>query len=161
MDPTIFFNGWNGIVRILLVGPAAYIALIFLLRISGKRTLSKMNAFDLVVTISFGSTLASTLLSKSVSLAEGVLALGLLVLLQFVITWLSVRSEKFQGLVKSEPSLLVSDGAYLESAMRAQRVTHEEIQAAARENGATSLSQVKAVILETNGSLTVVQQPVG
>ena len=87
----MLFDSWAGLGRVLLVGTLAYVALVLLLRISSKRTLGKLNAFDLVVTVALGSTLATVLLSKSVALAEGVLALGLLILLQYLIAWLSVR----------------------------------------------------------------------
>jgi uncharacterized membrane protein YcaP (DUF421 family) len=100
---SMFFDTWAGLGRVLLVGPLAYVALVAILRISGKRTLTKLNAFDLVVTVALGSTLATVLLSKNVALAEGVLAMALLVFLQFAITWLSVRSGGFRDLVKSEP----------------------------------------------------------
>lgn len=99
MGEDVFFGGWGGLGRTLVVGALAYGALVFMLRISGKRTLSKMNAFDLVVTVALGSTLATVLLNRSVPLAEGVVALGLLIALQFGITWASVRRERFQALV--------------------------------------------------------------
>lgn len=88
----MIFDSWSGLLRILVIGTAAYIALIFLLRVSGKRTLGKMNAFDLIVTVALGSTFATAVINRSVPLAEGVLALALLVYLQYAITWLSVRS---------------------------------------------------------------------
>src|SRR5919106_4441321 len=91
----MLFDSWAGLGRVLLVGTLAYAALVLLLRISGKRTLTKLNAFDLAVTVALGSTLATVLLSSSVALAEGVLALGLLISLQYLITWLSVRSAGF------------------------------------------------------------------
>lgn len=84
--------------------------MVLLLRVSGKRTLTKMNAFDLVVTVALGSTLATVLLTKSVALAEGLTAFVLLIFLQFVLTWLSVRSRAVSRLVKSEPTLLVYQG---------------------------------------------------
>ena len=83
---------------------------LLLLRVSGKRTLTKMNAFDLVVTVALGSTLATVLLTKSVAQAEGLTAFVLLIFLQFVLTWLSVRSRAVSRLVKSEPTLLVYQG---------------------------------------------------
>src|SRR4051794_24742339 len=55
----MFFHSWAALGRVLLVGPLAYVALVLLLRVSGKRTLTKLNAFDLVVTVSLGSTLAT------------------------------------------------------------------------------------------------------
>ena len=70
----------------------SYAALIVFLRVSGARTLSKLNAFDLAVTkVALGPTLATSLLSSEVSLAEGVLAISLLILLQFVVAWALVR----------------------------------------------------------------------
>ena len=154
----MLFDSWEGLARVLIVGTAAYAALVLFLRISGKRTLSKMNAFDLVVTVALGSTLATVLLSRSVPLAEGLLALALLICLQYVLTWGSVRSQRLQELIKSEPTLLVRDGEYLDGAMRRERVTREEVDAALRENGVPSLSRAGIVVLETDGSLSVVEK---
>lgn len=143
-------------LRVVVVGIAAYAILIFMLRISGKRTLSKLNAFDLVVTVALGLTLATVLLDASVPLLEGILALALLVYLQFAITWLSVRSDRFQNLVKSEPTLLVHESRFLDATLRQQRVTREEIGAALRESGKADISEVRSVVLETDGSMTVI-----
>src|SRR5690554_6841422 len=78
----MFFDGWDDLVRLLVVGTLAYGGLIVILRATGKRTLSKMNAFDLVITVALGSTLSSALLSQDVSLSEGLLAFVLLCALQ-------------------------------------------------------------------------------
>jgi len=83
-------------VRVALTGAAAYVAIVVLLRISGKRTLSKMNAFDFIVTIALGSALSATILDENISLAEGVTAMGVLIGAQYVITWLSFRSTGFR-----------------------------------------------------------------
>jgi uncharacterized membrane protein YcaP (DUF421 family) len=152
----MLFDSWAGLGRVVLVGVLAYVALVLLLRISGKRTLSKLNAFDLVVTVALGSTLATVLLSKSVALAEGVLALGLLIFLQYAIAWLSVRSPGFQATIKAEPTLLLSRGRFLSVAMRAERMTRDEILAAVRASGTADIGNVVAVVLETDGSLSVI-----
>jgi uncharacterized membrane protein YcaP (DUF421 family) len=152
----MLFDSWAGLGRVLLVGTFAYVALVALLRISGKRTLSKLNAFDLVVTVALGSTLATVLLTGSVALAEGVLALALLIFLQYAIAWLSVRSPKFQALIKAEPTLLLHRGRYLEGAMKAERSTREEILAALRASGAAEVNGAATVVLETDGTLSVV-----
>lgn len=156
MDEPMMFDSWASTGRVIVVGVLAYAALVMMLRISGKRTLSKMNAFDLVVTVALGSTLATVLLNRSVPLAEGVLALALLISLQYVITWLSVRSPRFRKLIKSEPTLVVHQGQYLDAALKDQRVTRDEIEAALRQQGRGDLSQVNSVVLETDGSLSVV-----
>lgn len=153
----MFFDSWAGLGRVLVVGTLAYVGLVAILRISGKRTLTKLNAFDLVVTVALGSTLATVLLSKSVALAEGVLVMVLLVFLQFMITWLSVRSPGFRDLVKSEPTLIMHQGEFLDRAMRAQRITRDEVMAALRSDGVMDASQAAAVVLETDGTITVVK----
>ena len=153
----MFFDSWMGLARVAIVGVVAYAALVVLLRISGKRTLSKLNAFDLVITVALGSTLATVLLSKDVALIEGVLAFCILILLQFVITWLSVRSERVQHLVKAEPSLLFFRGEFLEQQMRRERVTRAELEAALRQQGITAFEIVDAIVLETDGTVTVVK----
>ena len=140
------------------MGALAYIGLVLLLLVTGKRTLSKMNAFDLVVTVALGSTLATTLLSKDVPLLDGLVAFVLLIALQFIITWLSVRSQTVSGLVKASPALLAYRGALLRDAMRRERVVEAEVLAAVRESGAASLEQVAAVVLETDGSFSVISE---
>lgn len=152
----MFFESWFALARVLLVGTGAYAALILVLRVSGKRTLSKMNAFDLVVTVSLGSSLATVLLSKSVALAEGILAFALLVFLQWLVAWLSVRSPAFRRMIKAEPSLLFFDGRMNEAALRRERVAPDEVLAAARSDGFSDLGQVWAVVLETDGKFSVV-----
>lgn len=154
----MFFNGWEGIWRTAWVGALAYAALILFLRVSGKRTLSKMNAFDFIVTVALGSTLATILLSKDVALAEGLTALALLILLQFIITYLSVRSPTLQQWIKAEPALLFHGGEFLWQAMRRERVTEEELRAAVRAQGIADLARVGAVVLETDGSITVLAE---
>ena len=151
----MLFSSWADLARILVVGPLAYGLLVIFLRVSGKRTLTKLNAFDLIITVALGSTLATILLSKSVSLAEGLLALGVLIALQFVMTWIAVRRPWFSHLIKSEPTLLVRNGHFLEQALRAQRVTREEVLAAVRGSGTADLAQATAVVLETDGSISV------
>ena len=155
----MFFDSWADLGRTVVVGALAYLSLVTLLRISGKRTLSKMNAFDLVVTVALGSTLATILLSKDVSLLEGITAFILLILLQFGVAWLSVHSTVFRHLVKSEPSLLFYQGQYVQHKLKTERVTREEVQAAIRSQGLGNLDHVEAVVLETDGSFSVLSKP--
>lgn len=152
----MLFESWYGLLRVVIVGVLAYCMLVGVLRISGKRTLAKMNAFDLVVTVALGSTLATVLLSKTVALAEGVLAFVLLASLQFIVAWSSLRSHTVEKVAKSSPRLLLSDGDLQWAAMRDERVTDDEVLAAVRNAGLGDLSDVAAVILETDGSLSVI-----
>lgn len=144
------------ILRTLLVGPLAYVALVIVLRTSGKRTLSKMNAFDLVVTVSLGSTLATVLISQDVSLSQGVTALALLVGLQFVVGWSSVRLTWMQRLTRSNPALLFDRDGFRSDDMVRERITEAEIRQAVRSAGFGSLDRVGAVVLESDGTLSVI-----
>jgi len=118
--------------------------------------LSKMNAFDFIVTIALGSTLATILLSRDVALIEGLTAFALLICLQFAVTWLSVRMPRFHRLVTSEPRLLLINGEFLRGQMAAARVTEGEVRAAIRESGLAETSAATAVVLETDGSISVI-----
>ncbi|MEH6480187.1 MULTISPECIES: DUF421 domain-containing protein [Pseudoalteromonas] len=154
----MFFDDMQGLIRVLIFGVLGYVALVFWLRISGKRTLSKWNVFDFIVTIALGSILASVIITKSVALLEGMLAFIVLIGLQYFITWLSVRSSKFASLIKAEPSLLLSNGEYCTAALKSQRVTKSEIRAAIRGAGILAIEDVAAVVLETDGSFSVLKQ---
>jgi uncharacterized membrane protein YcaP (DUF421 family) len=157
----MLFDDWSGIMRTVVVGTLAYAALVVLLRVSGKRTLAKMNAFDFVVTVALGSTLATILLSKDVALAEGVTAFLTLIGLQYAIAWAQVRSARVQRLVKSEPRLLLFEGRLLDDAMQAERVTREEVLAAIRSEGILSVEEAGAVVLETDGTFAVMKRSKG
>jgi uncharacterized membrane protein YcaP (DUF421 family) len=150
----MWFDSWHDLARIVVVGPVAYIGLVVVLRASGARTLAKLNAFDLVVTVALGSTLATVLLTASVSVAEGVLGLVVLVLMQFAVSWSSRRWRPVERLVKSEPVLVYHRG-FQSGAMRRARVTRDEVRQAARAAGHGSLDGVVAVVLETDGTFSV------
>ncbi len=157
----MFFDGWERIAHTLVVGPIPYIAVVALLRVSGKRTLAKMNAFDLVVTVALGSTLATIFLSTSVSATRGIVALLLLVALQYAVAFLAARSDGFQAVVKATPRLLLADGRIDEAALLSERVAREELLAAVRATGHARLEDVGYVVLETDGTFSVIGRSAG
>ena len=152
----LFFESLSGIVRVVLISVLAYAALIVVLRLAGKRSLGKLNAFDLVVTVALGSTLATVLLSKDVAFLEGALTFVMLAGLQYVATKASVHWSWFKRLVRSHPRLLVEDGRYLDDALQAERVTREEVDQTIRNHGYGRIEDVAAVVLETDGSFSVI-----
>ena len=154
----IFFDSWESVVYIVIITILAYASLIIMLRISGKRTLSKMNAFDFVVTVALGSTLATVILSKDIALLDGVLAFFMLIFLQYCITWLSVRFKAVKQVITSDPTLLLYKGEVLHQVLKKERITIEEIYVAARKNGLTDLTKIHAIVLETTGTLSVLSE---
>lgn len=159
MDKIVFFwNGYEPLLRVVVVGTLTYIGIILLLRVSGKRTLMSMNAFDFIITIAMGSAFGRLLTAKQVSLAEGFVTFGLLVSLQYIVSWLEARSEKFASFVTGNPTLLYYQGRFLEREMKKQRVRKTEMLSAARAQKLENLDQVEAIILETSGSLSVIKK---
>jgi len=149
----IFFNSWESLIHILVVGVLGYLSLIFILRITGNRTLSKMNSFDFVITIALGSTYSSALLQKDVSLTDAVLAFFVLAGLQFLITFLSVRFRSIDRLVKGEPVVLYANGEFQRIKMKKAHVTEDEVISGVRQQGLSSISDADFVVLETNGKI--------
>lgn len=154
----LFFNSWNDLGRVLILGVLGYISLVLLLRVSGNRTLSKLNAFDFVITIALGSTFGSLILNKNIALAEGIVAFAVLIGLQYVMAWLAVRSDTIKKAIKNEPALLYYNGEYLKDAMDRSRVVKSEIEQSVRNQGYANLEKVEAVVLETDGSFSIISK---
>ncbi|MCC5894616.1 MAG: DUF421 domain-containing protein [Alkalibacterium sp.] len=145
-------------IRMIGVGFGSYIVIVLVLRLSGKRTLSKMNAFDFIVTVALGSVLANIIVNHETLFWEGLVAFCLLVFLQYISTWLSVRSSTVRSILKSRPALVYYSDEYDEKTMRKERITKIEIMQAIRKDGYVSLDEIAAVILETDGTLTVMEK---
>ena len=156
MTEPIFFDGTASLARIVISVPIAYFAIILLIRLAGKRSTSQMNNFDWVVTVAMGTLAASCMIQESVTIAESMLAIGSLLALQWAVTKLIYHFPLVSHVVKAEPALLVSDGQLLQSTLRRERVNQDEVFAAIRENGLSSLDEVRWVILETDATISVI-----
>lgn len=154
---SFFFSGWEPVARIVVVAPLAYLALVVLLRTSGKRTLSRLNQFDFVVTVAIGATFGRIMTARSIPLAEAVTAFAVLILLQYVVALLQVRSPRFSQLLTAPPTLLCFRGDLLRKEMRAQRVTEQELLGVARQHGLGSLAEAEAVVMQSDGRFAVVR----
>jgi len=152
----MFFDGWADLGRVMALGATAYTVMVIVLRVSGKRTLAKLNAFDLVVSVALGSALATIALSREVSLADGVAAITVLVAAQWVVSWASVHTSAAQRLVRAEATVVFNSGHFDDVALSRVRLTHGEVCQAIRSSGCGDLELVAAVVLETDGSLSVV-----
>ena len=152
----VFFDGWSGIIRIAITAPILYVAMILFIRISGKRSTSKMNNFDWIVTVALGSIVGSVILFKDVVVLEGLEAIALLLILQYGVTKLSALVPAFSKAIRSSPTIVFFRGEFQEKTMQSERVTRAEILAAIREAGQTRLDAVEAVVLESDANLSVI-----
>jgi len=152
-----FFESWDSLLHIVYIGLSCYVCLIVLLRISGKRTLSKMNMFDWVITVAMGSVMANSLSADAIWV-NTITAFLVLIGAQFIVTWLSVRFPAFEELIDAKPTILYYRGTFYRDAMRSERVPKSEILSAIRQNGQGAPAEIEAVILETNGELVVMNK---
>ncbi len=151
-----FIGSWEGFARTVVFAILGYLAFVLIVKMSGNRTLSRMNTFDFILSIAIGSLLGRTILAKDVALEEGVAALVVLILMHLLFVQLSVRHQTIRSLVQPEPELLVYNGTYLEERMHKNRVVKNDIQEALRHHGVASLDEVDAVVLENDGRFSVV-----
>lgn len=161
MEQSLFFDGYDDLLRVIVTAPIMYAVIILFVRLAGKRSTSQMNNFDWVVTVALGSLMASCILLKEVTIAEGILAMGVLMALQWALTKIVFHARPLERLVKAEPTLLVHEGRFLDDAMRRQRVTRDEILAAVRREGLAALDEVKWVVLETDANMSVISKTDG
>ncbi|SFC14453.1 Protein of unknown function [Alkalibacterium subtropicum] len=141
--------------ELFLVTFFSYIIVLFLLRLSGKRTLLKMNAFDFIITVSLGAVFGNMLINYRENLYQGIYVIFLLLLFQFFSSLLSSRYAFFDTLLKANPTLLFYEGTYYESILKKERIPKSEVLQAMREQGIGRIEEVGAVILETDGTISV------
>lgn len=158
MDFSFLTASPEDLLEIAIRGVLVYVALVALLRLTGKRTLAKFNAFDFIVTIALGSMVSTIILMGDLSVAEGFVGVFVLVGAQYLVSFGVTHSRSFQKLVKSEPVVLFYDGHLLRDTLRRERVATEEVLSAIREDGNARLDEVLLVVLETDGSISVIQR---
>ncbi|HEX3534868.1 MAG TPA: YetF domain-containing protein [Gemmatimonadaceae bacterium] len=159
--PPFFFESWYNVVRTVTLSVIGFTALITMLRLSGKRTLSKLNVFDFVFVVAVGSVFASTIISKDITLVEGLASLATLIGIQVFLSEMAARVPWAERIINGEPALLLSKGQFIPRALRRERITEEEVRAAIRSNGVNRVEDVSAVILENDGTLSVAWEAKG
>jgi uncharacterized membrane protein YcaP (DUF421 family) len=159
--PPFFFESWYNVGRTVSLSIIGFTALITMLRISGKRTLSKLNVFDFVFVVAVGSVFASTIISKDITLVEGMASLATLIGIQVILSEMAARLPWAERIINGEPALLLSKGQFIPRALRRERITEEEVRAAIRSNGVNRVEDVSAVILENDGTLSVAWEAKG
>lgn len=147
------FTSWTEAGLVALSAVLVLISVIVFIRIVGLRSLSKMSSFDFAVTVAIGSTIATTA-ATSTPLANGMLAVAVLLATQACISWLR-RRTRFQQMVDNQPTLLMCGSDFLDDSMRSCRITRSDVIAKLREANVLSYDEVRAVVLETTGDISV------
>jgi len=151
-----WFESWDRLANVAIGAVFFYFYIVILTRILGKRTTSQMNNFDWIITIAVGSLAASGTLLRNIAIIEAAAAILILAAAQWLTTKLAFHSERFERVIKDEPTLLTDRGELLHDAMKRTRVSEEEIMSALRANGLASLKDAAWVVLENNGEFSVI-----
>ena len=144
----------TSLIAIVLTAIGIYIATIIFTRIAGKRSFSKMSSFDFAMTVALGSMIATTVLSKSVSLWNGIIGLGIVYLLQLSVAILR-RFKIIRDAVDNAPLLLMDGQEILHENLKKARVTEEDLRSKLREANVIRLKEVRAVVFEATGDISV------
>lgn len=152
----LFFDNIDKLGRIVLTTVMVYVLIVLTTKVSGKRSTSQLNNFDWIVTVMIGSLGASTILLKEIPLIEGFSSILVLYLLQFLVTKYASISPQFSSVILSEPRIVFYQGQYLPDAMRAERLTRQELECAMRSEGISSLNEIEAIVFESDAKLTVI-----
>ena len=145
----------TALVGVVLSTLVVYAVLIALIRLVGLRSFSKMSSFDFAMTVAVGSVLASTILSASPPIAQAAVALASLFGVQFVIAALRRHTNWAEHVVDNEPLVLMAGDRMLHDNMKQARVTENDVWAKLREANVLDPCEVRAVVLETTGDISV------
>ncbi len=144
----------SGFLAIILTAIGIYIALVILTRISGKRSFSKMSSFDFSMTVAIGSVMATVIVSKAVSLQHGITGLVCIYAIQILVAF-ARRSRNFRTIIDNKPTLLMKGEEIYENNLKKCNVTISDLKAKLREANVIQLSEVKAVVFESTGDISV------
>ena len=146
------------LLMVIITAMAMYFALIVMTRLAGVRSFSKMSGFDFAVTVSIGSVLASVILPPDPPLAQGIMALAVLFVLQMSVATLRVHSDLFEGSTNNKPRLIMANGEMLRDQMAKARITENDLLGKLREANVLDFSQVDAAVAETTGDISVLHR---
>lgn len=148
------------IVRALALSSVAVCWVVIVVRVVGLRAFSKMTAFDFVVTVAIGSLLAGASQAASWSaFLQATIAIASLLGVQYITARLRRSSGQFEAIIQNSPVLLMHDGEILHAALDLTRVAEDDLIAKLREANVLDLSDVRAVVLETTGDISVLHGP--
>ncbi|MDZ7691287.1 MAG: DUF421 domain-containing protein [Balneolaceae bacterium] len=154
MDSSWITTSFSTVLMVILSTIGIYVALIVFTRLAGVRSFSKMSSFDFAVTVAIGSLIATTVLTKDPPLLQAIVALAALFVIQIGVASLRSRSL-IRGLVDNKAIMLMDGTEILKDNMKKAKVTHADLLAKLREANVTQFSQIKAVVMETTGDISV------
>jgi uncharacterized membrane protein YcaP (DUF421 family) len=145
-------------VDLVLRAVVAFFFVLFLTRVVGRRELSSMEPFDLILLVVIGDLVQQGVTQNDFSVTGMVLVGGTIGMLTVAVSYAGFRFRRLRPVLEGEPLVLVEDGNVIERNLRRERITKEELAAAARQQQITSLDQIRWAVLETNGQITFIEK---
>jgi uncharacterized membrane protein YcaP (DUF421 family) len=136
----------------------AFVFILLLTRIVGRRELNTLEPFDLILLVTIGDLVQQGVTQNDMSVTGMLLAAGTIAVLTVVFSYLPWKWQRLRPLLEGEPVILIENGKVIEKNLRRNRLTHEEIAAEARSHEIESLDDVRWGVLETNGSVSFIKK---
>jgi uncharacterized membrane protein YcaP (DUF421 family) len=147
-----------GVLELVVRATAVYLFLFFLLRFIGKKHVGQMSPFDLVVLLIISETVDASLIGDDKSLTGGLISAATLVVLVYVVGYLTWRDKTIERWVEGRPKILVRHGHVNNEALDDQQVTRSELMEALRRQGCSAVTDVRFAMLENDGSITMAKR---
>ncbi len=154
---TWFSIDWQQVLGISLSAVGFYLGLMLFTRLMGLRSFSKLSSHDFAMTVGIGSILASTILSDTPSLLQGLFAVAVLFLIQGLVSVIRRRIKPLKSLIDNQAIILMAHGEYFSDNLKEANLTTSDVQEVLRKNGIKSKTEVFAVIMETTGDMSVIK----
>jgi uncharacterized membrane protein YcaP (DUF421 family) len=135
-----------------------FFVLYLLMRIIGRRELSSLEPFDLILLVVLGDAVQQGLTQDDYSLTGAMLAVGTIAILQVLTSWLNFRVPRLRPILDGEPIVIVQDGQPIERNLRRERLTHDDLAEAARQEGIAKLDDVAWAVMETSGAISFIKK---
>ncbi|MCL4459499.1 MAG: DUF421 domain-containing protein [Chloroflexi bacterium] len=143
---------WEILLRTVII----YATLLVGLRVFGKRQLGQMTPFDLVVLLLIANAVQNAMTGPDTSVTGGVLAAATLLVVNYAVSALAVKSRPLEALIEGTPTILIKDGEMVQENIRREIVDEQELFAALREHGVTEIKEVSLAVLEIDGTISIV-----
>jgi uncharacterized membrane protein YcaP (DUF421 family) len=145
----------NPILEIILRTVAVYFFILLAIRLFGKKELSQLSVIDLVFILLLSNSVQNAMVGADASLEGGLLAAGALFLVNRILKELLYRSKSISRMLQGVPVLLIHNGAVLKENLEREKISLDELKAAAREHGVALLDEVDLAVLETDGNISI------
>ncbi|GAF62109.1 hypothetical protein JCM18903_2159 [Psychrobacter sp. JCM 18903] len=152
-----FSIDWQQVLGISLSAIGFYLGLMLFTRLMGLRSFSKLSSHDFAMTVGIGSILASTVLSDTPSLMQGLFAVAVLFVIQGVISFIRRKFKPLKSLIDNRAIILMAHGEYFSGNLKEVNLSTSDVQQVLRKNGIKSKTEVFAVIMETTGEMSVIK----